>query len=914
MATTAVSSTSSSASTTAATTTAASTAATTTQTLAQQQKANAQSILTSLGAGSGINVAALAQGLVDAERIPQENLINTKITANEGRVSGYAAVSFMLSAMNTALTAMKDANSFNASSVSNSNPSAMSVTASTGAALGSHAVSITSLASAQRNISTGFATSTTSLNGGSGFTMGLTIGSAATATVAGATSTSKAAVSGLTINGTAIDAVSADPTVVTTSGYSTATPTKVLSAGDGSSYSTIAVTFSALAAGQSATLDGLTFTATAAMDASAVGDAFASLGAAATTGPSTTLGSYTGTFGSDWTSGTNSSGVVTLTAAALGTTTDTTGTTSSTAQSESSVVTFSALAAGQKATVNGLTFTATAAMSAEQVASAFGGLTSGDTDGNTTGAALGTYSGTFTAGFSTGAASGTTVTATSDSSSNVPDIVITAQKFDNLAIAINAKTSTTGVSAVNTSGSVALSGGHITLGTTTNSTAAITGISGTVVSSAVTVTVAAGNDTPQGLVNAINGAGLAVTAQLVNTGSSTSPAYKVVLSGATGSAAAFTLSTAPDSVLSTLGFTKTAAADAVLTVDGVTYTRNSNSVTDVINGVTLNLNSATTADASISLTRDTTQIKANITALVTAYNDVTNILNEVSNPKSTLATYGATLVGDSMVRQVRSQVRDMMVGTSSSPGTNVGALWQMGISVDGTGVMAVDATKLDAALTTNFADVVTTFTGNQNNRTATSPPYSTSGGFTSATSLVNGGAAFSLSLVSNAGTFGVSMPANSTPQSVVDAINASNQGYSAQLVQDSSGATPYKIMVMGSLGSSGFTLTAKSGSTNAAVDGMAFSNNGSGVAGDALRKITALLLPTGALITQSANANTQNDQLKIKLADLQTRMTALLARYTTQFSAMDSLIGDITSQKASLKSSTDGMMAMYTNK
>ncbi len=906
MATTAVSSTSTS-----------SAAATTLTSAASAQalnKANAQKIITALGAGSGVDVAALAQGLVDAERVPQENLINTKITANEGRVSGYAAVSFMLKSMNDALTALKDANSFNASSVSNSNTAAMDVTTATGAVAGSHSVSISSLASAQRNISAGFASSTTSLNAGSGFTMGLTMGSAAAATMAGATSTSKAAVSGLTINGTAIDAVSADPTVVTTSGYSTATPTKVLSAGDGSSYSTIAVTFSALAAGQSATLNGLTFTASAAMDASAVGNAFAGLAAAATTGPSTSLGSYTGTFGSDWTSGTNSSGVVTLTAAALGTTTDTTGTTSSTAQSESSVVTFSALAAGQKATVNGLTFTATAAMTAEQVASAFGGLTSGDTDGNTTGAALGTYSGTFAAGFSTGVVSGATVTATSDTSANVTDIAITARKFDNLAIAINAKTSTTGVSAVNTSGSVALSGGHITLGTTTNSTAAITGISGTVVSSAVTVTVAAGNDTPQGLVNAINSAGLAVTAQLVNTGSSTSPSYKVVLSGATGSAGAFNLSTAPDSVLSTLGFTQTAAADAVLNVDGVTYNRSSNSVTDVINGVTLNLHSTTTTAASVTLTRDTAQIKTNITALVTAYNDATNILNEVSNAKSTLPTYGATLVGDSMVRQIRTQLRGMMVGTSSSPGTNVGALWQMGISVDSKGVMAVDSTKLDTALTTNFADVVTTFTGNQNGRTATSPPYSTSGGFASATSPINGGAAFSLSLVTSTGTFGVPISAASTtPQGVVDAINASNQGFTAQLVQDSTGATPYKIMVMGSLGSSGFTLTSQS-TAGTAVTGMGFSNNGAGVAGDALRKIAALLSPTGGLITQSAGATTQNDKLKVKLADLQTRMTALLARYTTQFSAMESMIGNITTQKASLKSSTDGMMAMYTNK
>jgi flagellar capping protein FliD len=43
-------------------------------------------------------------------------------------------------------------------------------------------------------------------------------------------------------------------------------------------------------------------------------------------------------------------------------------------------------------------------------------------------------------------------------------------------------------------------------------------------------------------------------------------------------------------------------------------------------------------------------------------------------------------------------------------------------------------------------------------------------------------------------------------------------------------------------------------------------------------------------------------------------MTALLSRYTKQFAAMDSLVGNVNSQKTSLKSSFDGMMASYTNK
>ena len=594
---------------TTAATSSTSNAAADAKTAAAAKRASAQKIITSLSAGSGVDVAALAQGLVDAERAPQENVINTKITKNEARVSGYSAVKFMLSNVKDALTALKDANSFNTSKVSSSNTSALGVTAATGAGVGSHAVSITTLASAQRDISTGFTDGSTSLNSGSSFTMDLTIGS--------------------------------------------------------------------------------------------------------------------------------------------------------------------------------------------------------DT--------------------------------------------------------------------------------------------------------AVTVSVAAGYDTPQGLVNAINAADLSVTARLVDTGSATTP-YKVVLSGATGTDESFTMSTVPTSVLTTLSFTETAAADAVLTVDGVNYTRSSNSVTDVLDGVTLDLLATTSSDVSVSLARDTSQVVSKIDALVTAYNEANSLFTEVGNPKSSLDIYGATLVGDTTVRMVRTQLREALLGESSTPGTNVTAAWQMGLSVDKAGVMTLDKTKLVTALEDNFDDVVTTFTANQNNRSATSPPYSSSSGYSSDTSSLNGGAAFTVTLTSTDGTshgFPVTA-ANATPQGVVDAINATSLGYTAQLVQETSGTTPYKIVILGSIGGSGYTLEATDADGDAVSD-LTFSSSGSGIAGDALRKITTWLATTSPLTTQSVTAESQNAKYADALAALQTRMDELLARYTKQFSAMESLVGSINSQKTSLKSTFDGMMSMYTN-
>ena len=82
--------------------------ASTPEAVAKANKAAAQKLISALGAGSGVDVASLAQNLVDAEGAPQKNAINAKISKNEARISGYSAMSFVLSQVNTAMTALKD--------------------------------------------------------------------------------------------------------------------------------------------------------------------------------------------------------------------------------------------------------------------------------------------------------------------------------------------------------------------------------------------------------------------------------------------------------------------------------------------------------------------------------------------------------------------------------------------------------------------------------------------------------------------------------------------------------------------------------------------------------------------------------------------------------------------------------------
>lgn len=707
-----------------------STSSTSASSIAAANRANAQKILTSLGAGSGVDVASLAQSLVEAERVPKETELNTKISKNEGRVSGYSAIMFMMTELKNAFTALKDRDSFNTLTASNSNTGAFNVTTSAAAQTGSHDVEVLRLAKAQRTVSAGVASASASLNGGLAMSLDLTVGPSANVT----------------------------PAVVTSQGIAAVTESSQ-------------ITFQSLDAGESITVGGLTYRASVANSAQEVATAFAGLNTGDTSGNSA-KGSFSGTlagFSSSasandqvvFTSTTMASNVADLAfssskPSSLPSANVTQG---AMATTESSVVTFKDMVAGQTVTVAGLTYTSTGVTTAAQVAQAFASAAANSTPANPS---TGNFSGALT-GFASAASNGANVTFTSSTSgSNVTDLAVS--------------------------------------GATKR------------------LTLAAGKDTPQDIVAAINASGTTVKAQLVNTGDGSANPYQIVLTGATGASNIFSISpnyglgNGSPGVSFPAGLAvNQVAEDAQLKVNGITYTRASNSITDAVQGLTFDLKTTTTSAATVALNRDTAPIKEKIQALVTAYTDTRDILTEVANPNSSLEVYGGTLVGDSTVNTMRQQLRSMFSGNSSTPGTTVGALWQMGVKIDEKGVMTLDETKLDTVLKDNHDDVVKSFTGGYN----------------------------------NLGTYS--------------------------------------------------TLSA-------------------GYAGDAVKKLTNIISAKGALMTNTETANQQNTKYKEQLDKLSTRMDSLLQRYVKQFSVMESLVGQSNSMKTSLKSSFDGLMSMYTNK
>ena len=243
------------------------------------------------------------------------------------------------------------------------------------------------------------------------------------------------------------------------------------------------------------------------------------------------------------------------------------------------------------------------------------------------------------------------------------------------------------------------------------------------VGSAASVTITS-DGTPAGIAAAINAktTDTGVSAQLVKVSAT---GYKLVVSGPSGADNKFSLvgdnlSLTPNTydsqgtVLTPDSGLLQDAKDAELTVDGLSLTRSTNHIDDIITGVTLDLNGATNGAGNLNLALDTTPVATKLTALVDAYNTVQTVLTDAYNKDSKTAEYGASLVGDSTVQSIRSEMRAMFLSPSTSASGNMTALRDLGVSVDAKGVMSLDKAKLSTSLQSDFAGAVKMLTNNVN--------------------------------------------------------------------------------------------------------------------------------------------------------------------------------------------------------
>lgn len=240
--------------------------------------------------------------------------------------------------------------------------------------------------------------------------------------------------------------------------------------------------------------------------------------------------------------------------------------------------------------------------------------------------------------------------------------------------------------------------------------------------SPVTVAIAEGQNSLNGIVAAINASGANVSASVINDGSANP--YRLVVTGkdTTNYTIDFSgLTTAPASPtgaayanpnFTQAGPTYQAGSNASFTVDGVSITKSSNIVTDVLPGVTLNLLKEGGATTNITVGNDVAGVTKKITDFIGAYNSVMSQINKQSLYDTT-AKKGGVLSGDSTLRAVKDQLQSILT-TPMSGGTGAYTiLSQIGIKTNyADGTLSADSTQLASALNSNFNDVVDLFTHN----------------------------------------------------------------------------------------------------------------------------------------------------------------------------------------------------------
>ena len=231
------------------------------------------------------------------------------------------------------------------------------------------------------------------------------------------------------------------------------------------------------------------------------------------------------------------------------------------------------------------------------------------------------------------------------------------------------------------------------------------------------VTIDSTNNSLEGIRDAVNKAGLGVTATIVSDGSA-NPYHLVFTSNATGANSSMKMTLSgndtdpPDAALVDMlsydpsgaqKMTQTSAAqDTKLSVNGIAVTSHSNNVGEAIQGVTLSVTQV--GSSTVNVSKNTSTVKSNVESFVKAYNDLNGTLKKLTGYDADTKSGGA-LQGDSTAQSVQAQVRRMMTSSISGLSGNLTTLGSVGISFAKDGTLSLDSTKFSKALETSFDDI-----------------------------------------------------------------------------------------------------------------------------------------------------------------------------------------------------------------
>jgi flagellar hook-associated protein 2 len=245
--------------------------------------------------------------------------------------------------------------------------------------------------------------------------------------------------------------------------------------------------------------------------------------------------------------------------------------------------------------------------------------------------------------------------------------------------------------------------------------------------SPVDIAIPAGSDSLEKVRDAINSANAGVSASIVNDGSANGNRL-VITSKDSGTVNSVKVSVADDdgnalddNGLSRLAFDPSLAngsgknlsqvqeaKDALLNVDGIDIVKSSNTISDAIEGVTLNLLKTSGGSAvGLNIATDTAAIKASVEAFVKAYNDLNTTITNLTKYNETTKK-GSALTGDGTARSIASKIKTTLTGSINTGGA-LSSLSQIGVGFKADGTLSLDSTKLQDKIATNFEDIAKLF-------------------------------------------------------------------------------------------------------------------------------------------------------------------------------------------------------------
>jgi flagellar hook-associated protein 2 len=398
----------------------------------------------------------------------------------------------------------------------------------------------------------------------------------------------------------------------------------------------------------------------------------------------------------------------------------------------------------------------------------------------------------------------------------------------------------------------------------------------------ITIDITSSNNTLSGIRDAINAKNASVSASIVNDGTGN---RLVITSKDTGEVNSLKISVADDDGnntdtggLSALAYDPlassnnmtqmTAAKNALLTVDGMSISKASNTVSDVIQGVTLTLKTVTSASNTLSVGTDTDTIQSSVQSFVDAYNALNTSMRNLTKFVSAGSTSNGALLGDSTARNIMVKLKSML-SASSPTATTYKTLSDIGVSMGSDGSLSLDSTKLQKAITNNVSDVAKLFSPSA---TSTDPQVTF---ISSKDETASGTYAVNITQLGGNGVNAIG---------TINGVTANTTG-SVLTGVTGNGSYGLQLSVTGTATGSRGTVT--------------FSK---GLAGELSSLLDGWLDTDGALTTKTDGISSSIKDLNKKADDISAKLPAIEARYRAQYAKLDALLSSLQSTSSNLSS------------